>query len=154
MQALFRQARVVLSGLILIAFFLPSYNGISGHQFIGIVVSEIRVNNDLTSADMFIVLLPLLLVPVSAFLIGFASWFGVSVRRTIIALPLLALFGFTCVFVLSAGSASAEVSPLAILFRMGIGFWLALFAAAGLPFTKNPARLKARRRRNAALEAA
>lgn len=152
MRTLRKKARVVLSTLILAAFFIPSYKGVSAFHFISIAFAETTAHSEITSTDVLILIIPLILVPVTALAISLASWLKVSIRRTFTALPLVCLAGFTIILAISSRNVSAGFSNLSLLLQMGVGFYLALVAALILPFTKNPVRKRIRRRRTELLE--
>jgi hypothetical protein len=154
MRTLRKNARVILSTLVLAAFFLPSYQGISGFHFISLAFAETTTNSEITSTDVLILTLPLILIPLTALGILLVSWLQISIRKTFTALPLLCLAGFTFILAISSRNSSAGFNSLSFLLQMGIGFYLALAASLVLPFTKNPLRKKVRRRRSNLLEPA
>ncbi|HUC79641.1 MAG TPA: hypothetical protein VMR70_01945 [Flavisolibacter sp.] len=151
MNALRKKARLLLCTLILLSFFLPAYRGVSGFGFIPLAFDEVTKSHELTMIDVVILLVPLVLIPVSAAGIGIASWLRIPVRKTFAAFPLLCLLAFICLLLMSSGGSG--FSGTSLLSQMGVGFYLALPATAYLPFTKNMVRKRRRRRQTTQLEA-
>lgn len=154
MKTLRRKARVILSTLICIVFFLPAYNGVSGFRFVSLAFSEVATNRELTQTDVLILVVPLVLVPLTALAIALISWLRISLQKIYTAMPLLCFLSFMAILLMSAGNGSSSFSKGTILSQMGLGFYLTLLAAAYLPFTKNPVVKKIRRRRSVQLESA
>lgn len=154
MKTLRKRARVILSTLILAAFFIPSYKGLNGFGFISVAFAETKTNHEITSTDVMILVIPLLLVPLTALGIWLATWLKISMRTIYTALPLICLFGFTAVLLMSAPKNSVGLSNGGLLLKMGFGFYVALLASLCLPFTQNPKKKKIRRHRSAVIEQA
>lgn len=144
MKTLAKKARLVLCSLLIVAFFIPSYNGISAFNFIPIAFAQPEVNSEITLTDVLVAVVPLFFIPLSALGILFLFWMKMPARKTYLALPLFSILTFTGILFTGLNSGSAFSSGRAFLMQMGIGFYIALIAAVLLPFTKRSVRKRAR----------
>ena len=147
MKTLSQKARLLLCSLIILAYFIPSYNGISGFSFVSLAFSEPEVNSDITSTDVLILIIPLLFTPLSALVLLLISSLKIPARKIYMAMPLTGIVAFVSILVLASGNGSGNFSNLSFLLQMGGGFYLALTASFLLPFTKNPHRKRVKKRK-------
>lgn len=135
-------ARPLLCAVVVLAFFLPAYQACSGFQFISLALAEAANKNGVTTTDVMILLLPMMLIPASAGILGAAFALRISVQRIYTVLPFVFFTFFTLLFFRSQAHATSQPGGAQI------GFYLTGVATALLPFTKNAKRKSRRRRRN------
>lgn len=142
MKKVISNARPVLCGLILLSFFLPAYAGYSAIRFSMLALAEASGKNNVTTTDVAILVLPLLLIPATA--IGFCLLFLLhqSIRRIYLALPIIFLVFFLALLFNSPGLAAGRFT------EMQAGFYLMSVSACLLPFTTDAKRKRRRRRRH------
>jgi hypothetical protein len=145
MKLLNNKSRLLFCSLIIAAFFIPSYNNISGFGFINLVLQEAKTPGEITLTDAVVIIIPLLFIPISALIVFIRSALHLPTRKTFISCPLLFLFFFFAVLVFSAKNASADLSSPGNLLDMQIGFYIAATASLFLIFTKNGRKKKVRR---------
>ena len=143
MKAILHNARPILCGLIILAFFLPAYHGISGFSYIPFAFSTLEGQNEITEMDIWVTIIPLILIPVTSIAILVRAYMRVSTRKTVIFLPALCFAFFTVILFVSQKSGGASFSGRAVLFEMTFGFYLTAIGCAFLPFTKTPRKRKA-----------
>lgn len=141
MRTLIDKARVLLCAIIVVSFALPGYAGYSALSFLSRALSETKVSSGVTELDAFILLAPLLLIPVTAIGIGASFVAHRTVARIYLAMPLVFFVFFMVLLFRSPGMTDAGIGQLQI------GFYTTVLAACGLPFTKDPKRKSRRRRR-------
>lgn len=139
------KARVLLCVVITAAFFIPSYNGISGFSFINRAFSETVTNSEITETDVLITIIPLLFIPLSALMILICAWLQVTTRKIFLALPLLFMLFFFGILYLGASNSSDGFSSPGVFLRMQPGFYIAGLASLLLIYTKNYKKRKHRR---------
>lgn len=149
MKTLQNKGRWVLCLLIIAAFFLPGYNGYSGYQFVSASFEEVAQLSGVTSTDVVIAVVPLVMIPVTALVLWLFVAVRFPIRRIYVGLPLLFLLFFTGILLAAEKNGQPVSSPFAILARLEVGFYTALLCSLLLPYTRNPKR-KARYRRHAA----
>ena len=146
MQTLFSKGRYPLCLLIILAFFLPSYQNISAFSFVPQAFSFAEDQSEISSADVLIAVVPLVLIPLSSVLIMVQTYLRKVIRQSIKALPFICLSLFTVILFLSLRTlVGSGMTTLRILSHLGAGFYLTLIASALVPFTKSPYRRKTRR---------
>lgn len=148
MKFITTNARPVLCGVIIAAFFIPAYHNISGFGFINHAYSEVNSQNELTKMDVLITITPLVFIPFSALFILVRSAVHIPSRKTYLALPLLFMCFFFGIIYLSSGNSGGGFSSPRVFFQMQPGFYIAGLASVLLIFTKN--HRKRRRRRSVA----
>lgn len=136
MNFLTTRARLLLCCVIIAAFFIPAYNNISGAGFIRLAFIEGESHSEITSTDVLIAVIPLILIPFSALVILLRSAAYMSTRKTYLALPLLFMAFFFGVLYLSSGNTSGSFSSPKVFFQMQPGFYIAGLASFLLLFTK------------------
>lgn len=136
------QARPALCVIILIAFFLPAYKSYSAFDFVPLAMTEASGANGITTTDVLMLLLPLLLIPFFAILLIALFAFRISVKPVYLALPLVFSSFFLLLFFRSQGANEDALS----ISGLRVGFYLAAIAVALLPFTKDRKK-KSRRKR-------
>lgn len=134
--------RPVLCSLILLAFFLPAYKNYSAFNFVPLAVNETSIGSGVTSTDVLMLLIPLLLVPVVAILFFILYAYRISIKPVYLAMPLVFASFFLLLFFRGQGSSGSVLTVK----ELGAGFYLGAIAVALLPFTKD-AKKKSRRRR-------
>jgi hypothetical protein len=146
MKSFVHNARFILCGLIILAFFLPAYQGISGFSYIPFAFSTLEGQNEITETDIWVTIIPLVLIPITVVVILFRAYMRLSTRKTVMFLPALCFAFFTIILFVSQKSGGASFSGRAVLFEMTIGFYLMALGCAFLPFTKTPRKRKAVKR--------
>ncbi|RYZ30036.1 MAG: hypothetical protein EOO10_04240 [Chitinophagaceae bacterium] len=155
MQTLISKLRYILCFVIISAFFLPSYQDISGFTFIPLAFSSTDDQSEISTADVFIATIPLILIPVSSIAILVRTYMRRQLRQTFKALPLICLAVFTILLFLSLRTiAGGGMSSLRILSHLREGFYITAIASMLLPFTKSPYRRKVKRVQEQKAEAA
>ena len=145
MQTLFTNARYTLCILNILAFFLPSYQSISALNFIPLAFATTNEKTEISSSDVFIAIVPLVLIPLSSLAIIVLTSLRRVIRKTFKALPFICLVIFTFILFLSLRTIEGSgMSSLRTLSHLGIGYYLAAICSILLPFTKSPYRKKAR----------
>ena len=145
-----KKARSVLCLLIIIAFFVPAYRSTSAFSFLWVAMSATARGQDVNTTDTLVMILPLLMVPLSAIFLLIFSELRIAVRRANVALPVIFLTFFTVVFYVSERTGQSGLSPLKMILSMQPGFYLAALSSVGLLFTKNQKRKRRHRRREVA----
>src|ERR671912_873499 len=146
MKFITTNARLLLCGVIIAAFFIPAYNNISGFGFINHAFLEVNTQNEITETDVLITITPLLFIPFSALFLLVRTAAHVSSRKMYLALPVIfMLFFFGIIFLTSRNSTGGFSSPT-VFFQMQPGFYITVLASVLLIYTKN--RRKRRRRRS------
>lgn len=146
MKFITTNARQLLCGVIIAAFFIPAYNNISGFGFIDHAFSAVNSQNEITETDVLIIITPLLFVPFSALFILLRTASRISSRKTYLVLPLLFMLFFFGVIIISAANSSGQFSNPKVFFQMQPGFYIAGLASVLLIFTRNPKKRKRRKR--------
>jgi hypothetical protein len=155
MQTFFSKARYTLCTLIILAFFLPSYQDISAFNFIPLAFSSADEQSEISSADVFIAVVPLVLIPLSALAIIILTSMRRVIRKTFKALPFICLAIFTFILFLSLRTIEGSgMSSLRTLSHLGVGYYLVAICSVFLPFTKSPYRRKMRIQREMQAKAA
>jgi uncharacterized membrane protein YhaH (DUF805 family) len=153
MRAIISKARYLLCCLIILAFFIPSYQNISGFSFIPLAFSAVEGQSEISSIDVFIAVVPLVLIPVSALAILVRTSLRKTTRKTIKALPLICLFIFTVILFMSLRSISGGGrSSLRILSHMQGGYYVVAVASLLLPFTKAPYKRRSKKQQATAVQ--
>ena len=80
--------------MIIIAFFVPAYNNISGFGFISLAFTESKKNGEITFTDILIIIVPLFALFLAALVILLRTVAYRPTRRLYLTLPLLFLFFF------------------------------------------------------------
>lgn len=145
MKTSLAKSRMALCALILLAVFLPAYNGYSAVSFIPLVLAEVS-NGEINLTDAAISIIPVLLVPVSAIVVGMFQLLRIPLRRVYVAMPLVFLLFFTGILFTAERSANPSSSVFGLFKRAGLGFYLAYIACLLLPFTKNAKRRRRHRK--------
>src|SRR5215204_2015816 len=104
MDFLIKQARIILCAVIILAFFIPAYQNISGFTFISTAFSKIDGQTEIMVEDVIITVIPLVMIPVSALLILIGTYRRRSIQKTFKALPLICLVIFTCILFMTLRS--------------------------------------------------
>jgi|GEM_PF-5051203 len=143
MKSMLHNARYILCGLILLGFFLPAYHGISGFSYIPFAFSTLEGQNEITAMDIWVTIIPLLLIPITTIAILIRAYMRLSTRKTVIFLPALCFAFFTVILFVSQKSGGASFSGRAVLFDMSFGFYMTAIGCALLPFTKTPRKRRA-----------
>jgi len=155
MQTLITNSRFILCGINILAFFLPSYQDISAYTFIPLAFSSTDDQSEISTADVFIATVPLILIPVSSIAILIRTYMRRHLRIIFKALPLICLAVFTVLLFLSLRTiAGGGMSSLRILSHLREGFYITAVASVLLPFTKSPYRRKVKRVRERKAEVA
>lgn len=141
MKNLIAKGRLLLCTMIVLSFFLPAYAGYSALRFIPLALSEAADKSNVTTLDVLMLIVPLVLIPVIAFTILGLFLLRVAVMQSYLALPLLFMIFFLTLLFRSPGIAAAGGG----LRGLQIGFYFMALSAVTLPFTKN-AKQKSRRR--------
>lgn len=152
MKFIIIKGRPLLCCLILIAFFIPSFENVSGLGYINHAFSEVRKSGEITRTDALITIIPLLLIPFFALIILIRSIRHMNTRKTYLALPFVFLCFFFAILFLTSGS-TGSFSSFKVLFQMQIGFYLSAMASLLLVFTKHYKRKRSKRRTEQAPEA-
>lgn len=141
MTKMIAKARLILCAMMVVAFFLPAYNGYSAFRFLPLSLSAAADRSGVTTTDILILDLPLLLLPVTAAGFCLLFVFRIAVRPVYLILPLVFLLFFLTILFRSPGIAADGGG-----FRgLQIGFYLMALSVVALPFTKN-AKKKSRKR--------
>lgn len=137
MKKLNRRARIILTLLIIAAFFVPAYKTYSPFDFIYLAIDEANSEVDVTAMDVLVVLIPLLSIPFTALLILIRSLKKLPSRRTLRILPFL-FFSFVLmiIFFLQHSQFSVE-TVLMFLNSMELGFFVLALTTFLLIFVKN-----------------
>lgn len=155
MQTIFSKARYILCTLIILAFFLPCYQDISAFSFIPLAFSSAGEQSEISSADVFIAIVPLVLIPLSSLAIIILTSMRRILRKTFKALPFICLCIFTLILFLSLRTIGGSgMSSLRTLSHLSVGYYLVAICSIFLPFTKSPYRRKLRIKRKMKAEAA
>lgn len=154
MKFFITNARLLLTGLIVAAFFLPSYGGISGFRFISLAFSEINRESEITSTDVFIMILPLIMIPVFALLLFIGAALKQPMRKILTGMPLICLCTFLAILLVGARNGSGSFSGPEFLVQMQVGFYLAFVASILLVATKDPRKKRVKRRKRTEAELA
>jgi hypothetical protein len=155
MQTILSKSRFTLCYLILGAFFLPAYQDISGFTFIPMALSSTEEQSEISSADIFVAIIPLVLIPLSSIAILVRTYMRRPIRKTFKALPLISLAIFTFILFLSLRTiVGSGMTSLRILSHFREGFYLIAIASVLLPFTRSPYRRKVNRVQEMKAEAA
>jgi hypothetical protein len=120
---------MIYSALLIAAFFIPAYNGISAFSFIGIALSAIKNDSDVTYVDLLVILLPLLSIPVSA---GIILWRAAKRRHfngILLSLPLFFLLFFFLILSFDMNRQINNVSAITLIKDMSVGFYIAALAS-------------------------
>jgi len=142
MKALTTKSRLLVCAVIIIAFFVPAYDGISGFSYISFAFKNLEGQTEITTMDVWVTIIPLLLIPISAAAILVRSYYKLSTRKTYMFLPAVCFGFFTVILFFSQKSGGAVFSGRVVLMEMTIGFYLTAIGCAILPFTKTPRRRK------------
>ena len=142
MKLLLSNARYIACGLIILAFIIPAYHGISAFGFISFAFAETKGKNEITSTDVWITIIPLILIPLSATGIAIRAYLKLSTRKTFIYLPLLCFAFFTAILFMSLRSDGIIFSGRNVLSDMSFGFYLLAVGCLILPFTKTRRKRK------------
>ena len=145
MKYLKTRARLILCILIIAAFFIPSYNNVSAYGFIKLAFLETKDHSEVTSTDVLITIVPLLLVPLSALVIVIRTAVHLPTRKTYLGLPLIFLIFFFVILLPGGSTISGKFSDPKVLLEMQAGFYLAATAAVLLLFTRSFKRKRQRR---------
>jgi hypothetical protein len=140
-------ARVILCGVLLVAFFLPALNHLSAFEFIPLALAEASGDNGLTKTDALIVIFPLLMVALSAFLLALTFLLRIVIPKIYLAFPLIFLAFFSALIFRNKSISSPSALGLQA------GFYIALLAALLLLFTKDKKQKSRRRRKRIIKEA-
>ena len=61
--------RMIYSSLLIAAFFIPAYGGVSAFGFIRLAIGAVRTDSEVTLVDVLVIVLPLLFILLSALVI-------------------------------------------------------------------------------------
>ncbi|HZH64408.1 MAG TPA: hypothetical protein VEY10_05895 [Flavisolibacter sp.] len=144
------KSRLPLAILLLLSFFIPASNNISAFNLIAIAFSEAKSQADITAVDVFVGIAPLVSIPILAIVISVRSAMQLSIRKTVLLLPLVLLIFFFTLLSFTLNSSRIHLSGSKLLSNMQIGFYLAVVASLLLVFTKNWRRHRRKRRKRSA----
>ena len=139
MQTIINKARIISCFFILLGFFIPSYNGVSGLTFIPLVFSAIEETSEITIVDAFVAIIPLVFIPLSTIAVLIRTFRLKPTRKTYRALPLICLFAFSIILVMSLKTISGSgMTSLQTFAQIRGGYYMAGIFCLILPFTRNP----------------
>jgi hypothetical protein len=140
------KTRLLLCGVIIAAFFLPAFEGISGFLFVRLAFSEVGSHSEITQTDVLLAIIPLLLVPLSSLAILLASSLHLTIRKIYLIFPLAFMFSFFGLLVLTARNNSGAFASPTVFLNMQPGFYIAGLASTLLIFSKDLKKKKRRKR--------
>ena len=147
MNFLKKRARLLLCCFIILAFFVPAYDNISGFGFVRLAFTESENNSEIKFADILIIIVPLLALFLSALVILLRTVAYLPTRRLHLTLPLLFLLSFFGVMYISGGNTAGNFSHPRVFLQMQPGFYITAFASLLLVFTRDYKKKKHRKRK-------
>lgn len=148
MKLLPTQGRLLFAALIIFAFFIPSFNGVSGFRFVLQAFAEANGEGELTITDAIIFIIPLLSIPLAGLIILFRSIAELPTRKSFIYLPLLLMGFFFCMLYFNQRFQSYYPGVTGLLKRMQPGCYIGMVSAACLAFTKDFRKKRVRRKKS------
>lgn len=127
--------RMLYSALVIAAFFVPAYGRVSAFSFLGLAIGSVQADSEITFVDVFVVLLPLLFIPISALLIFYRALRQRPLSGLVLSLPLFFLLFFCLILSFDMSRQLNDVSTLGLVKEMSPGFYIAAFASVLLLFS-------------------
>lgn len=121
--------RMLYSALLIAAFFVPAYNNISAFTFIGLALSAVRTDTEVTLIDLAVILLPLLFIPISGFIILYRAVKHKPFNGLLLSLPLFFLLFFFLILSFDMNRHLNNVNMIGLIKDMSVGFYLASLAS-------------------------
>lgn len=131
------QYRTLYASLIIIAFFIPAYDNISGAGFLNLAFGTVNRDDELTMVDFLIISIPLLLIPLTAFIILFKSLRKKSLTGLLLSLPFFSLVFFILLLSFDMNKEVNNAGIFSLLKNMRYGFYIASMASLFLLFSQS-----------------
>lgn len=129
------QYRAIYSALVIVAFFIPAYHHVSAFEFLFLAIGSIGIDSEITLVDLFVVLLPLLLIPAAALWILVKTIVRKPLNSVLLGLPFFSILFFFLILWFDRSRQVSSGNPLTMLTQMRVGFYLAAVASLLLLFS-------------------
>jgi hypothetical protein len=117
------------AALIIIAFFVPAYGSTSAFRFFISAIDSVGSDSEITLMDIFIVLLPLLLVPLAAAIILFRAIRRMAPNSLLLGLPFFSIAFFFLILSFDVTRQVNNGNVFRLLKQMSVGFYIAILAS-------------------------
>ena len=129
--------RMLYSALVVAAFFVPAYGGVSAFHFLELAISSVQTDPEITFVDVFVILLPLVFVLISALLIFYRASRQQHLSGLVLSLPLFFLLFFCLILSFDMNRQLDNASTLGLVKEINVGFYVASVASVLLLFSYN-----------------
>ena len=126
--------RAIYAALIIIAFFIPAYNGVSAFQFL-FTIGSLTSDSEITIVDLLVIALPLLLIPATAMLILLKTIRQQPLNSFLLGMPFFSIAYFFLILSFDMSRQMTNANAFSLLTQMSIGFYVATAASVLLLFS-------------------
>lgn len=131
------QYRAFSAILIIIAFFIPAYENISGVGFLNLALGTVNNDDEMTMVDFIIISFPLLLIPFTALVILFKSLRKKALTSLLLSLPFFSLAFFMVLLSFDMNKDASHSGIFNLLKNMRFGFYIVCIASLLLLFSQS-----------------
>lgn len=127
--------RMIYSSLLIAAFFIPAYSGLSAFGFIRLAIGAVRTDAEVTIVDLLVIVLPLLFIFFSSLVILLRAIKRKPLNGLLLSLPLFFLLFFFLIISVDRSRQLTSTNLFNLMRDMSPGGYIAAFASVLLLFS-------------------